>query len=78
MKTYLPPANSAKKWLIIDADGQVVGRLASRIASILRGKENPAFTAHSDTGDFVVVVNAAKIKFTGQKLQQKILRLFTI
>ena len=77
MKTYLPATNLPKKWVVVDAEGQVVGRLASRIASILRGKENPAFTAHADTGDFVVVINAEKVRFTGQKLEKKIYRHYT-
>jgi large subunit ribosomal protein L13 len=61
-----------KKWNVIDADGMVVGRLASRVASILRGKNKPIFTPHTDTGDYVIVVNADKIRFTGNKLENKI------
>ncbi|MBI5740293.1 MAG: 50S ribosomal protein L13 [Nitrospirae bacterium] len=61
-----------RKWHIVDADGMVVGRLASRVASILRGKNKPIFTPHADTGDFVIVVNAEKIRFTGNKLDQKV------
>jgi len=61
-----------KKWHIVDADGMVVGRLASRVASILRGKNKPIFTPHADTGDFVIIVNAEKIRFTGNKLDQKV------
>ncbi len=61
-----------KKWHVIDADGLVVGRLASRVASILRGKNKPIFTPHVDTGDYVVIVNAAKVRFTGNKLENKI------
>ncbi len=60
-----------KKWYLIDADGLVVGRLASQVAKILRGKNKPIFTPHVDTGDFVVIVNAAKVRFTGNKLEQK-------
>jgi len=61
-----------KKWHIVDADGMVVGRLAVRIATLLRGKNKPVFTPHVDTGDFVIVVNANKIRFTGNKLEKKI------
>jgi large subunit ribosomal protein L13 len=60
-----------RKWHVIDADGKVVGRLASRVASILRGKNKPIFTPHVDTGDYVVIVNADKVRFTGNKLEQK-------
>jgi large subunit ribosomal protein L13 len=60
-----------KKWHLVDADGMVVGRLASRVAAILRGKHKPIFTPHVDTGDFVVVINASKVRLTGNKLQQK-------
>jgi large subunit ribosomal protein L13 len=60
-----------RKWHVIDADGKVVGRLASRVASILRGKDKPIFTPHVDTGDYVVIVNADKVRFTGKKLEQK-------
>jgi large subunit ribosomal protein L13 len=64
-------ARAARRWYIADADGKVLGRLASRVASALRGKTNPAFAPHIDAGDFVVVVNAAKIRLTGQKLGNK-------
>ncbi|MDX1665886.1 MAG: 50S ribosomal protein L13 [Saprospiraceae bacterium] len=60
-----------RKWYVIDAEGEVVGRLCSRIAHVLRGKHKPSYTPHVDTGDYVVVVNAEKIRFTGQKLDQK-------
>lgn len=60
-----------KKWHIVDADGMVVGRLASRVASVLRGKDKPIFTPHVDTGDFVVIINADKVRLTGRKLEQK-------
>jgi large subunit ribosomal protein L13 len=60
-----------RNWHVVDADGLVVGRLASRVASILRGKNKPIFTPHVDTGDYVVIVNADKIRFTGNKLEQK-------
>src|SRR5438552_7789841 len=64
-------ARAARGWYIADADGKILGRLASRIASVLRGKTNPSFSPHLDAGDFVVVVNAAKIRLTGQKLAKK-------
>lgn len=60
-----------RKWFVVDASGQPLGRLASRVAAILMGKTKPTFTSHVDTGDFVVVVNADKIKLTGNKLDQK-------
>jgi large subunit ribosomal protein L13 len=60
-----------REWLLIDLEGQTVGRAAAKIASILRGKHKPTFTPHTDTGDFVVVINAAKVRFTGAKLLDK-------
>jgi len=72
VKTYTPKAGEIeKKWFVIDAEGQVLGRLASEIAQILRGKHKPTFAPHVDTGDFVVVVNADKIILTGNKLSAK-------
>lgn len=72
MKTYsAKPSDVQHKWWIIDADGVVLGRLASAVATILRGKNKPQFTPHIDTGDHVVIINAEKIKLTGRKLQQK-------
>lgn len=72
-KTYvLKPADATKKWHLVDAADKVVGRLATEIADVLRGKNNPLYTPHTDSGDFVVVVNADKIKFTGKKWDQKI------
>ena len=72
MKTTLPSLEQIqRKWVLIDADGQVLGRLASRVATLLRGKHKPIFTPHLDTGDFVLVVNAQKVRVTGQKLLQK-------
>src|SRR5579871_6788182 len=65
-------ARSARRWYIVDAEGQVLGRLASRIASVLRGKNKAAFSPHVDAGDFVVVVNAAKVRLTGRKLADKL------
>src|SRR2546422_9435255 len=64
-------ARSALRWYVADAEGKVLGRLASRVASVLRGKTNPGFSPHLDAGDFVVVVNAAKIRLTGEKLEKK-------
>jgi large subunit ribosomal protein L13 len=64
-------ARDARVWWVIDAEGKPLGRLASRIATVLRGKNKPTFTPHVDTGDFVIVVNAKKIVLTGRKLQQK-------
>ena len=64
-------ARAARRWYIADADGKVLGRLATRVASVLRGKGNPTFAPHIDAGDFVVVVNAAKVRLTGQKLATK-------
>ena len=60
-----------RKWYVIDAEGEVVGRLASRIASVLRGKHKADYTPHVDTGDYVIVINADKVRFTGQKMFQK-------
>ncbi len=72
MQTYsAKPAEVTKKWLVIDAEGVVLGRLASQIAKILRGKHKTIFTPHIDTGDYVVVVNAEKVKLTGKKLSNK-------
>ncbi|HPP06775.1 MAG TPA: 50S ribosomal protein L13 [Syntrophorhabdaceae bacterium] len=71
-KTFFAKPEEVKKdWYVIDAEGQVLGRLAAKIAVILRGKNKPLFTPHVDTGDFVVVINAEKVKLTGKKLYQK-------
>jgi len=64
-------ARAARRWYIADADGQVLGRLATRVASVLRGKHNPAFSPHLDAGDFVIVVNAKNVRLTGKKLSDK-------
>ena len=78
MKTYAAkPADVDKKWVMIDAEGLIVGRLASIIALRLRGKHKPTFTPHVDCGDNVIVVNAEKVVLTGRKLQQKIYRHHT-
>ncbi|MDR3152981.1 MAG: 50S ribosomal protein L13 [Deltaproteobacteria bacterium] len=66
-----------KKWFVVDAAGKVVGRLASEIARRLRGKHKAIFTPHCDTGDFLIVVNAEKVRFTGRKLEDKIYRHYT-
>ena len=72
MKTYsAKPAEVEKKWVLIDADGLVLGRLASQVAKILRGKHKPTFTPHIDCGDNVVIVNAEKVRLTGNKLSAK-------
>ncbi len=68
MKTYLPKVNvDQRRWRVIDADGAVLGRLAVQVANILRGKDKPVFTPHLDAGEFVVVVNAEKVRLTGRK-----------
>ncbi|HEY8468823.1 MAG TPA: 50S ribosomal protein L13 [Longimicrobiales bacterium] len=72
MKTYTPrESDIQRRWWIVDAEGQVLGRLASRVAGILRGKHKPIFTPHLDTGDYVVVINAEKVRLTGKKPEQK-------
>jgi large subunit ribosomal protein L13 len=78
MPTPIPKESEIeRKWFVVDADGQVLGRLATRIATILRGKHRPNFTPHLDVGDHVVVVNAAKVHLTGRKLQNKMYRWHT-
>lgn len=73
MRTFIPKKGDIeKKWWLINADGKILGRLATEVADLLRGKKKPQFTSHLDTGDFVVVVNAEKIKVSGRKLDQKI------
>ena len=66
------PDTIERKWYVVDAEGMTLGRLASEVASVLRGKNKPTFTPHIDTGDYVIVVNAEKIKVTGKKLDQKV------
>ena len=78
MKTHLPKVNpDQRKWHVIDATDQIVGRLASRVAVLLMGKHRPTYTPHVDTGDYVVVINAEKVKMTGKKWQQKEYRWYT-
>ncbi|MCX4269621.1 MAG: 50S ribosomal protein L13 [Lachnospiraceae bacterium] len=73
MKSYVAStANVERKWYVVDATGYTLGRLSSEIAKVLRGKNKPIFTPHIDTGDYVIVINAEKIKVTGKKLDQKI------
>ena len=73
MKSFMAsPATIERKWYVVDATGYTLGRLASEVAKVLRGKNKPQFTPHVDTGDYVIVVNAEKIKVTGKKLDQKI------
>lgn len=73
MKTFMAnPAKIEKKWYVVDATGMTLGRLASEVAKILRGKNKPEFTPHVDTGDYVIITNAEKVKVTGRKLDQKI------
>ena len=73
MKTYMAnPDKIERKWYVVDATGYTLGRLASEVAKVLRGKNKPIFTPHMDCGDYVIVVNAEKIKVTGKKLDQKI------
>ena len=73
MKSFMANAQSVeRKWYVVDAEGQTLGRLTSEIAKVLRGKNKPIYTPHVDTGDYVVIVNAEKIKVTGKKMNQKI------
>ena len=73
MNTYMAKASDVqRKWYVVDAEGVVLGRLASQVASILRGKNKPIYTPHVDTGDYVIILNADKVVLTGKKLDQKI------
>ena len=73
MKTFMAsPATIDRKWYVVDAAGMTLGRLASEIASVLRGKNKPIYTPHMDTGDYVIVINAEKVAVTGRKLDQKV------
>ncbi len=78
MKSYMAKPNEIdRKWYVIDAEGKVLGRLASEVATILRGKHKPIYTPHVDTGDYVIIINADKVKLTGKKLEQKEYRYHT-
>jgi len=78
MKTFMAKAEEVKrKWYVVDAEGKPLGRLASEVAKILRGKHKPTYTPHVDTGDHVIVINADKVVLTGKKLDQKLYRYHT-
>ena len=78
MSTYFPKAGEiARKWYVVDASGQTLGRLSSRVARILMGKDNPKYTTFLDTGDHVIVINAEKIRTTGMKSEQKVYQHYT-
>ncbi len=78
MKTYMAHAQDVvRKWYVVDAEGMVLGRLASKVASILRGKNKPTFTPNVDTGDFVIIVNCDKVVLTGKKLEKKYYKYHT-
>ncbi|MDD2573027.1 MAG: 50S ribosomal protein L13 [Bacillota bacterium] len=75
MKTYMPKPNSIeRKWYVVDAKGKTLGRLASQVAGILKGKHKPIYSPHMDTGDFVIVINASEVHLTGKKKEQKVYR----
>jgi large subunit ribosomal protein L13 len=75
--TLAKPGHAGAKWVLVDAEGLVLGRLATRVATILMGKHKPTYTPHADAGDFVVVVNAEKVRVTGRKAEQKVYRHHT-
>ena len=78
MKSYMAsPSTVERQWYVVDATGHTLGRLASEVASILRGKNKPTFTPHIDTGDYVIIVNADQINVTGKKMDQKIYRHYS-
>ncbi|HEY9060271.1 MAG TPA: 50S ribosomal protein L13 [Pseudobacteroides sp.] len=78
MKTFMAKSQEVeRKWLIVDADGKPLGRLASEVAKLLRGKHKPTYTPHVDTGDHVIVLNAEKVVLTGKKLEQKMYRHYS-
>ena len=77
MSTYFPKGEIARKWFVVDAEGQTLGRLATRVARILSGKDTPRYTPFLDTGDHVIVINAAKVKLTGLKAESKVYRRYT-
>ncbi|MDO9464105.1 MAG: 50S ribosomal protein L13 [bacterium] len=73
MKTFIPKADNTERiWYIVNAEDKVLGRLASKVAAILRGKHKPIYAPHIDVGDYVIVINAAKVRLTGKKLEQKV------
>lgn len=75
MKTFMAKAEEVqRKWYVVDADGKPLGRLASEVASVLRGKNKPTYTPHVDTGDFVIIINSEKVVLTGNKLETKMYR----
>ena len=79
MKSFMPNDQTVeRKWYIVDAEGKPLGRVASRVASVLRGKHKPIFTPHVDTGDHVIIINADKVVLTGKKLDQKFYRRHTM
>jgi large subunit ribosomal protein L13 len=77
MSTYFPKGEIARKWFVVDADGQTLGRLATRVARILSGKDSPRYTPFLDTGDHVIVINAAKVRLTGLKSDSKVYHRYT-
>ena len=78
MKTFMPKAaDITRKWYVVDAEGQVFGRVASQVANILRGKNKPIYTPNVDTGDYVIIINAEKIEVTGKKRKEKIYKRHT-
>ena len=78
MRTYVAKKEAVEhKWLLVDADGHVLGRLAARLATILQGKHKPIYTPHVDTGDYIVVINAEKIRVTGSKMTQKMYQRYS-
>lgn len=77
MKTFMPSNDIERKWYVVDVEGKVLGRAASEVAKILRGKHKPTFTPHADMGDYVIVLNADKIVLTGNKLEDKMYRRHT-
>ena len=78
MKTYMAkPAEVERKWYVVDATDMVLGRLASQVAMVLRGKNKPTFTPNVDTGDYVIIINADKVRLTGKKLEKKYYRYHT-
>ncbi len=76
-KIFFPKKEPVSKWRLIDAKGKIVGRLATHIADVLRGKDKPVFTHHADMGDYIVIINAKELVFTGNKLKQKIYERYT-